>query len=200
MPQLNDLTIPYIKKLAIELDIDLKRGRKAELITQIKDSGVPATKLDSLIEKYLKEKNKAKIKKKRKLLDIPELEQRIKKLEGQVEFLMSLIKTKNHLPHKKPNALKETKKREQPLIKNRDLPEIELNTRSDITLFLKMLLNPGDTITIDELVRIDALQNISLNLLTQAINDLINNGIFEPIEGESIQKIQGNIGKLVRIP
>jgi hypothetical protein len=199
MAQLNDLTIPYIKKLASELEIDLKRGRKADLISQIKNSGISATKLDSLIEKYLKEKNKAKIKKKRKLLDIPELEQRIEKLEDQVEFLMSVIKTKNQLPHKKPNLIKQTIKREHAPPINRDLPEVELNTQSDIRLFLKMLLNPGDTITIDEIVRIDALQNISLNLLTQAINDLINNGIFEPIEGESIQKIQGNIGKLMRI-
>ncbi|TXT62635.1 MAG: hypothetical protein BAJALOKI3v1_530015 [Promethearchaeota archaeon] len=199
MAQLNDLTIPYIKKLASELEIDLKRGRKADLISQIKNSGISATKLDSLIEKYLKEKNKAKIKKKRKLLDIPELEQRIEKLEGQVEFLMSVIKTKNQLSHKKPNLIKQTIKREHAPPINRDLPEVELNTQSDIRLFLKMLLNPGDTITIDEIVRIDALQNISLNLLTQAINDLINNGIFEPIEGESIQKIQGNIGKLMRI-
>ncbi|MBD3342311.1 MAG: hypothetical protein GF353_24640, partial [Candidatus Lokiarchaeota archaeon] len=91
MPTLNDLTIPYIKKLAKELQIELKRGKKSELINQIENAGITPKKLETLIEKYLKEKNQAKITKRRKLLDIPELEIRLEQLEKKVEYLISLI-------------------------------------------------------------------------------------------------------------
>lgn len=197
MPTLNDLTIPYIKKLAEELQIDLKPGIKEELIEQIKNSEVSSSYLEVLIVKYLKEKNKAKIKKKRKLLDIPELEERIEQLEEKVENLISSIESNISDSHK---ILKIGEKEKiVPKVKKKPSVKTEIKDLADIQNFIKSILKPGDSISIDELIRIDELQNISLNLLNQAINSLINEGSLKATEGRSIQKIQGNIGKLIRM-
>ncbi|MGM0470137.1 MAG: hypothetical protein ACQERB_15160, partial [Promethearchaeati archaeon] len=75
---------------------------------------------------------------------------------------------------------------------------IEIETLSDLQDFIKLLLEPGEAITIDELIKVEELQNISFNLLKQAINKLIASGALEASEGKSIQKIQGNIGELIR--
>ncbi|MEJ2279687.1 MAG: hypothetical protein P8Y70_18380 [Candidatus Lokiarchaeota archaeon] len=68
MVNLNRLTIPYIKKLAKECNIDLRSGRKTELIEQIELANIPETKLENLIERYLNEKSRNKIKRKKKQL------------------------------------------------------------------------------------------------------------------------------------
>jgi len=195
MPTLNDLTIPYIKKLAKELHIELKRGKKAELINQIEDAGINPKKLETLIEKYLKEKNQAKIKKRRKLLDIPELEIRLEQLEKKVEYLISLISERN-ITSEKQVARKNQKISSTP---KKVIEKFEITTLKDIKNFIKLILETGDAITIDELIRINELQNISLNLLKQAINELIEDGTLIAAEGNSIQKIEGNIGELKRV-
>lgn len=195
MPTLNDLTIPYIKKLARELQIELERGRKAELINQIENAGINPKKLEDLIEKYLKEKNQAKIKKRRKLLDIPDLEIRLEQLEKKVEYLISLISERN-ITSEKQVARKNQKISSRP---KKVIEKFEITTLKDIKNFIKLILGTGDAITIDELIRINELQNISLNLLKQAINELIEDGTLIAVEGNSIQKIEGNIGELKRV-
>jgi len=194
MVKLNDLTIPYIKRLAKEAQIDLHQGRKADLINQIKSSGISELQLNSLIKKYLKEKNKTKIKKKRSLLNIPELEKRVKKLESQIEYLISIINKEKNLNLSKS----EVQGTHEIPEKKRTIPKIEIETLSDLQDFIKLLLEPGEAITIDELIKVEELQNISFNLLKQAINKLIASGALEASEGKSIQKIQGNIGELIR--
>ncbi|MEJ2252436.1 MAG: hypothetical protein P8Y97_22590, partial [Candidatus Lokiarchaeota archaeon] len=89
MVNLNRLTIPYIKKLAKECNIDLRSGRKTELIEQIELANIPETKLENLIERYLNEKSRNKIKRKKKQLNLFQLEQKVDDLERKLDLLLN---------------------------------------------------------------------------------------------------------------
>ena len=111
-----------------------------------------------------------------------ELKGRIRLLEEQVKFLMSKINVTEVRISKD---------------KDRDLIIITSNLE-DIKKFIKSMLSPGESITIDDLIEKKELQKIPLITLKHAIYDLIEDGIFEVSEGSSRQKIGGNIGLLTR--
>ena len=110
------------------------------------------------------------------------LEKRINLLEQQVKFLMSKV----------------------------DGIEVDLAERrsskligggysiSNIQNVIKSNVLPGDSISIDEIISITELQQYPINLIEKAIIDLIDDEIFDVSEGRSIQKIHGNIGRLIR--
>ncbi|TFG11347.1 MAG: hypothetical protein EU535_07360, partial [Promethearchaeota archaeon] len=53
MVSLNKLTVPYIDKLARELDIKFKSSsKKSEKIKKILTAGIPDNKLENLFTKY----------------------------------------------------------------------------------------------------------------------------------------------------
>ncbi|TFF88619.1 MAG: hypothetical protein EU550_00995 [Promethearchaeota archaeon] len=204
MADLNRLTIPYLKKLAEERDIELNSGRKSELIEQIKNSRIPEDTLDHLIEKYLEEKNQKKIQKKKRQLNLIELENRVNKVE---EKLIEIIERLNQVSRKlnirgsvnlesqqvskKPNQNGQESKRNLILKKPNNVNEIKR--------FISNLMNSGDQINIDELFKIPELQETSLTLIKQAINELIKENIFEASEeGDSKQRIDGQISMLIR--
>jgi hypothetical protein len=193
MVNLNRLTIPYIKKLAKECNIDLERGRKAELINQIEEAGIAEERLEKLVEKYLTEKKRAKIKKKKNQLDIPELEKRISTLEEKVDMLISHF-TQTIQPKESKKETEFVKAEELTHKKTKPLESID-----DIVDFFKMILNPGDSITVDELFKLERLQEVPLKNLEGAINELIQEDVLEVSEGPSIQKIKGKWAILRRI-
>jgi hypothetical protein len=196
MVNLNRLTIPYIKKLAKECNIDLKRGRKAELIKQIEEAGIAEERLEKLVDKYLTEKKRAKIKKKKNQLDIPELEKRISTLEEKVDMLIS------HFTQTIQTIQPEEGKKETEFVKAKELTHEKdkpLETKNDIMDFFKIILNSGDSITVDELFKLERLQEVPLKSLEQAINELIKQDVLEVSDGPSIQKIKGKWAILTRI-
>ncbi|TXT61759.1 MAG: hypothetical protein BAJALOKI2v1_10029 [Promethearchaeota archaeon] len=192
MVNLNVLTIPYIKKLAKECNIDLKRGRKAELINQIEEAGISENRLEKLVDKYLAEKKQAKIKKKKRQLNIPELESRISSLEEKMDILIEQVS--QVIQQKMPERDKE-------LIKAEDIsdkPKESLDLPKDIVAYFEHILSPGDSITVDELFKLEELQNVPLKDLEEAINELIERGVIEVSDGPSIQKIKGKWAILTR--
>ena len=66
------------------------------------------------------------------------------------------------------------------------------------TSFIKSIVSPGESITIDELIEIKEIQKIPLIALKHSIYDLIEEGIFNGVQGNSRQKIGGKIGTLIR--
>ncbi len=72
------------------------------------------------------------------------------------------------------------------------------NELFNIKNIIKNKITPGESMTIDELVKIKELQNFSLNILEQAVNDLIDDEVFDASEGYSKKKFGGNIGLLIR--
>lgn len=180
MTSLKRLTVPLLEKLAKECNISLKKGdKKADKIATIKKAGIPEDQLEKLTKKYLTQKSKSKRSSKDTIL---ELKGRIRLLEDQVKFLMSKMSV---------SEVKITKNQD------RDLITITSNL-GDIKNFIKTMLNPGESITIDQLIEIKQLQKIPLITLKHAIYGLIEEGIFNVSNGSSRQKIGGKIGILTR--
>lgn len=195
IPKLNILTIPYIKKLANECNIELNNGKKSDLIEQIVNSNISEEKLNFLIEKYLKEKNQNIGYNKRKSSNYLTLETRVKKLEDQINYIYSSLHINKEISILKEDIDSKNQYKEGNLLfigKN-------IETLEDIKEFIVTILELGDSITIDNLIKIKELQTISFSLLKKAVSELIENNVLYPSKEESIQKINGNIGKLRRI-
>jgi len=184
---LNKLTVAYLEKLAKEFNIIIKSSsKKADKIATILNAGIPNAKLEELFNKYLAQyqasKGKPKVTKKKPIKQAVKLEERINLVEEQVKFLMSKIDSiEVHL----------AKERTSKLIGGG-------YNISDIQNVIKLKVLPGDSISIDEIISITELQKYPINLIEKAIIDLIDDEIFDVSEGRSIQKIQGNIGRLIR--
>lgn len=180
MAKLEDLTITLLDRLAEERGIQFESlDKKAEKIAKIKSSNIPHSELQDLILKLLALKE---AKKRSKKDIISELKGRIKLLEEQVKYLMSQVSFSD-LEISTEN--------------NRELIKITSDL-SDIKRFIKSIINPGESITIDELIELKEIQKIPLVTLKHAIYDLIDDDIFELIEGNSRQKLFGKIGIIKR--
>ena len=178
---LNDLTVPLLEKLAEECHIPLKKGyKKKEKIELIKAANIEELKLQELIQKY---QNIKKFENKPEGDLISELKGRIRLLEEQVKFLMSKI------------SVSEIKLSDK---ENQEIITITSDLR-DIKRFIKSLIKPGESISIDELIEIRELQKIPLITLKHAIYDLIDENILNTSEGNSKQKLGGKIKILTRI-
>jgi len=179
MANLSDLTVDLLDKLAKEIGIKLnKKDKKTDKISKINSSGLEELRLDQLVHKYYEQKSAPK---KRNKDVISELKGRIKLLEEQVKFLMSEISVS------KVSVMKEN---DRGLLTVTDLAEIKK--------FIKSLISPGESITIDELIEINEIQKIPLITLKHSIYDLIDENVLDVAEGNSRQKIGGKIGVLVR--
>ena len=180
MTNLSDLTVSLLDKLAMEIGIKLnKKDKKVDKISKIKSAGLEELQLNQLIQKYYRDKSTPK---KRSKDAISELKGRVKLLEDQVKFLMSEISVS------KISVMKED---------NHDLLTVTTDL-VEIKKFIKSLVSPGDSITIDELIEINEIQKIPLITLKHSIYDLIDENVFDVAEGNSRQKIGGKIGVLVR--
>jgi DNA replication protein DnaD len=181
MADLKDLTVPLLDKLAKECHIKFKSSDiKKDKIKKIEDAQIDPERLKSLINKYV-----AKSKKSKRISSdqFSELKGRIKLLEEQVKFLMSKI------------SFSEIELLEE---ENRNVITISSDL-GDIKRFITSIISPGESITIDELIEIKQLQKIPLITLKHVIYDLIDENVFEAIEGTSRQKIGNKVGMLKRI-
>ena len=183
----NKLTVKYLEEIAKECGISLnKSSKKLEKIRTIVNAGISEEKLKELYEKYLSkyESTKKPTKKSKAQSNtlISSLENKINLLEQQVKYLMSKMEGVEN----KSDSIKAFK----PSEKKGDLSDIEEIIISKIPL--------GASMSIDELIQIKELQKFPIRLIEHAINKLINDNIFDALEGPSTQKIKGNIGCLVR--
>ncbi len=180
MANLSDLTVDLLDKLAKEIGIKPnKKDKKTDKISKIHGAGLGELRLNRLIQTYYEQKSTPK---KRNKDIISELKGRVKLLEEQVKFLMSEISVS------KVSVMKENGS--GLLTVTTDLAEIKK--------FIKSLISPGESITIDELIEINEIQKIPLITLKHSIYDLIDENVFEVSEGNSRQKIGGKIGVLLR--
>ncbi len=180
MANLSDLTVPLLDKLAKEIGIKFnKKDKKPDKISKINNAGLEELRLNHLIQKYYEQKSTPKKKSKDV---ISELKGRVKLLEEQVKFLMSEISVS------RVSVMKEN---------GRDLLTFTTDL-AEIKKFIKSLISPGESITIDDLIEINEIQKIPLITLKHSIYDLIDENVFEVAEGNSRQKIGGKIGVLVR--
>jgi hypothetical protein len=178
MASLNDLTVSLLDRLAKECGIKLKKNtKKTEKITIIENACIEETYLEQLLNKYLAQKS---IPRKTSKNAISELKGRVKLLEEQVRFLMSEISV-SKVFYKD----------------DRDIITVTTDL-ADIKKFIKSIISPGETITIDDLIELKEIQKIPLIALKHSIYDLIEEGIFEGVSGNSRQKIGGKIGVLLR--
>ncbi len=187
MVNLNKLTVPYLNQLAKELSITFKSSsKKPDKIKTILNAGIPDKKLEDLIIKYFNQyqasKGKSTVTKKKPIKQSIKSTDRINLLEKQVKFIMSKI----------DNI-------EIQLAKDRSSKftggGYNLN---DVQNIIKSKISPGDSVSIDEVMVIRKLKKFPRELIEKAILDLIDDEIFDVSEGRSIQKIQGNIGRLIR--
>ncbi|HEY0090521.1 MAG TPA: hypothetical protein VGB37_16845 [Candidatus Lokiarchaeia archaeon] len=184
---LNKLTVKYLEEIAKECGISLnKSSKKSEKIRTITSAGISEEKLKELYEIFLSKYESTKKPTKRIESQsnslITSLENKINLLEQQVKYLMSKMDGVEN----KSDEIKGFK----PSEKKGDLRDIEEIIISKIP--------QGASMAIDELIQIKALQEFSMKLIEQAIIELINDNIFNVLEGPSTQKIKGNIGRLVR--
>ena len=180
MTNLNDLTVSLLDKLAKEIGIKLNKKDKKEVkISKIKSAGLEELQFNQLIQKYYRHKSTSK---KASKDAISELKGRVKLLEDQVKFLMSEISVS------KISVMKED---------DHDLLTVTTDL-AEIKKFIKSLISPGESITIDELIEINEIQKIPLITLKHSIYDLIDENVFDVAEGKSRQKIGGKIGVLIR--
>jgi hypothetical protein len=181
MADLKDLTVPFIDNLAKECHIKFKSNdKKKDKIIKLQEADIDPIRLQELINKYATKKKKSK---RITSAQFSELKGRIKLLEEQVKFLMSKISFSEIELYEKDNH---------------DFITISSDL-GDIKRFIKSFITPGESITIDELIEIKQLQKIPLITIKHVIYDLIEENVFEVIEGNSRQKIGNNIGMLKRI-
>ena len=187
MVNLNKLTVKYLNKLGKELNITFKSSsKKADKIKAILNAGISNSKLEELFNKYLNQYQNSKGKpitaKKKPVQVSAKLEERINLLEEQVKFLMSKIDNF-----------------EVYLAKDRSSKLVGGGYNiSDVQLIIKSKVFPGDSISIDEIMNLKKLKKYPKNLIEKAIIDLIDDEIFDGSDGRSIQKIHGNIARLIR--
>ena len=187
MNNLDSLTVKYLIKLGKELNITFKSSsKKADKIKTILNSGVSNSKLEELFNKYLNQyqnsKGKPKATKKKSLQVSVKLEERINLLEEQVKFLMSKIDNF-----------------EVYLAKERSYKQVGGGYNIyDVQTIIKSWVLPGASISIDEIMKIKKLKKYPKDLIEKAIIDLIDDEIFDGSDGRSIQKIQGNIARVIR--
>ncbi|MHA1477459.1 MAG: hypothetical protein ACTSPU_04590 [Promethearchaeota archaeon] len=182
MTDLNDLTVSLLDKLAKEIGIKInKKDKKVDKISKIESTGLKELHLNQLIQKYYRDKSTPK---KRSKDAISELKGRVKLLEDQVKFLLKI----SEISVSKISVMKED---------NHDILTVTTDL-AEIKKFIKSLVSPGESITIDELIEIKEIQKIPLITLKHSIYDLIDENVFDVAEGNSRQKIGGKIGVLVR--
>ncbi len=180
MADLNDLTVYYLEKLAKECNISLKKSStKIEKIKKIKKANISKEHLEKLVIKFLAEKEKSKeVSRNSKR----ELKTRINKLEEQVKLLTSTL-----------IELKQRRNRGE----TRELIE-KVSTLDTVKRAIISMMMPGEALTIDALIGIKEIQQYPLSMITQAIIELIKEETLVGAEGNSIQKIGGKIGILIR--
>jgi hypothetical protein len=183
---LNELPVKYLDKIANDCNITFKKSsNKAEKIKIILNAGIPENNLKGLFEKYLNEYEASKKPKKEVKgtpTSITKLEERVSLLEEQVKYLTSKI---NGASVKLTEGPASEGARE-----SSDLIEVKS--------IIKSKLLPGDSIAIDELTKIKELESFSLTIIEQAIFDLIDEDVLDASEGDSIQKMNGTIARLIR--
>ncbi len=187
MVNLNKLTVNYLEKLGKELKITFKSSsKKSDKIRAINNAGIPDNKLEELFNKYFAQyqasKGKPTIFKKKRVKQSTVLETRIKLLEKQVKFLMSKI------DNIEINIAKE--RTSKTLGGGYNIKEVQN--------IIKSKVSPGESITIDEVLNLRKLKKFPRDIIKKGIIDLIDDEIFDVSEGRSIQKIQGNIARLIR--
>ena len=99
------------------------------------------------------------------------------------------------LKSQKPRRIEKDTTSQAEEIISKPIQELE-----DIENYIKNLLKPGESIEVDELIKKEQLQIVSLSKLKNAIYTLIDKEIITPAESSSsVQKINGKIGRLTRI-
>lgn len=180
MTSLKKLTVSQLENLAKDCGIELKKSdKKTEKINTILNTDIEENRLNQLVENYLNQKKQSR--KSNKDL-VSELKGRVRLLEEQVKFLMSKISVSEITVGTEADG---------------DIITVTSDL-SDVKKFIKAIISPGETITIDELIEIKEIQKIPLVALKHAVYDLIEENIFDAREGNSRQKIGGKIGILVR--
>jgi len=155
MTSLKKLTLSQLESLAKDFGIELKKSdKKAEKIKTILNASIEENRLNQQLEKYLIQKNESR--KTNKVL-VSELKGRIRLLEEQVKFLMSKISVSEITIGTEAD---------------RDVITVTSDL-TDVKKFIKALISPGESITIDELIEIKEIQKIPLVALKHAIYDLI---------------------------
>jgi len=173
---LNSLIVKNIEKLAQECKITLKKSaRKPDKIKTILNAGIPEDKLKQLYEKYFNEQSAVKP-------GSITTANRLKLIEDQIKFMMTKI---DEFDVKLAN------------LRSPD-SSIDTNDILDIKNVIKSKILPGKSITVDELLNIKGLNKFTRDLIYKAVMDLVDEEIFDVSEGNSKNKIQGYIGRLIR--
>ena len=177
MADLMDLTVNYLEKLAKECNIHLKKSStKIEKINQIKAANIPKEKLEQILNKFMVEKKAIRE------ISKADLEKRVILLEQQVKSLTTtLSEIKNDRYKGEIRAVIE-----------------KVSSFDEVKKIIITRIKPGDTLSVDELIEIKELQEYPLTMIARSIIDLIEEEILLGLEGDSIQKIGGKIGLLIR--
>jgi len=173
---LDKLYLPYLKRLAQECNITLKKSaRKAEIVDTIISAGIPEDTLKRLFEKYLNEQNKKKSKS-------TSTTKRLKLVEDQIKYLITKI---DDIEVK---------------LANLGFTDSSINTRDilDIKNIFKSKIQPGKSIAVDDLLSLERLNKYTKDMIYVAAMELVDEEIFDVSEGKSKNKIQGHIGRLIR--
>ena len=176
MIKLSNLYVKNIEKLAQECKIPLKKSdKKPDKIKSVLNAGIPEDKLKRLYEKYISEQNKGKS-------QSTTTTNRLKLVEDQIKFIMTKI---DEIDVKLAN------------LSSTDSP-INRHDMIDIKSIIKSTILPGKSITVDELLTIKGLSKFTRDLIYTAVLDLVDEEIIDVSEGNSKNKIQGYIGRLIR--
>ena len=186
MVNLNKLRVPYLNKLAQELNISFKeKANKKAKMNIILDSNISEKKLSNMVSVLYKEQSSKKGQKtinKRIPKSSTAIETRFNLIEEQIKFIMSKI------AQIESNLAKNIPKR----------AKISKNLLNKIKDIIKSELSPGQTISIDNLLKIKKIENISISNIGRAIEELIDEEVLDCSDGRSTQKIGKDIAILIR--
>ncbi len=186
MVNLKQLNVPYLNKLAKELNISFKgkpNGNDKRKI--IKASNISEKTLSEMISVLYEEQIAKKGQKtinKRVPKSSAAIETRFSLIEEQIKFIMSKItQIESKLAR---NISKSTK--------------ISENLMDKIKAIIISELSPGQKISVDNLLKIKKFGKISISNIGRAIEELIDEEVLDCSDGRSTQKIGKDIAILIR--
>ncbi len=177
--ELKKLKVNQLIQLAKECNLKLKGRLKEDKINEIEKSGIEEKKLQELFSKYYKPSKPIKSSPTKKE---SALTTRVVLLEKQVKYIMDKISSVELII----SQLKPEKK------------GLSGNEYENLKRKILTLIKPGKSMTIDEIYQIKEFKSYSLEKLGMAIDDLVDEELFDVSEGGSRLKIHDNIGRIIR--
>ncbi len=204
--RLKALNIKQLHEIARQYQIQLKPGKKQDIIHALLLSSISKVEWKTILSTYLKSKSTKTTSESSKSIQtvsslssistssinnavsqLSSLEQRLDRLEIQVQQILTQLSMapSSQLREVLPSTTVSS-----------SFPSTQLISR--VKFEITSHISPGESMTIDEILCFPSCESLPKALFDQIISELIDDALFDGAEANSQVKIQGSIGRIIR--